>query len=89
MDKVERSAVVKRLLCTLCSLGTLGGYGCLIGGVGGYLFGRGRPLFALGGFIAGSMLAWAAIRLWQSYLKDIEILSQRERESCEDDIGNE
>jgi hypothetical protein len=71
---LENRAVVKRLTCLLCSMGTLGCYSYLIGGVGGYLFGRGRPFTALTGFVCGTLLAFAAIKSWRCYLKDIDEL---------------
>lgn len=78
MDSIERRAVAKRLGCMICSLSSLGGFGSLVAGVGGYLFGKGRPLFAAAGAAAGVVLAAAALYLWKGYLKDIEILSLRD-----------
>ena len=73
---LENRAVAKRLTCLLCSIGTIGGYSYLIGGVGGYLFGHGRPFVALAGFIVGTTLAFVAIQSWRSYLKDVDALDR-------------
>ncbi len=72
---LENRAVAKRLTCLLCSIGTIGAFSYLIGGVGGYLFGKGRPFVALTGFVVGTILAFVAIRSWRSYLKDVDALT--------------
>jgi hypothetical protein len=74
--KLETQATLKRIATLLCSIGTLVGYGYLIGGFGGYLFGRGRPMTAAVGFFAGSALAYAAIYIWRSYLNDLSLLDE-------------
>lgn len=77
--KLEKRATVKRLGTMLCSIGTIVCYGYMIGGVGGYMFDRGRPLVSAAGLAAGSALAWAAIKLWKSYLVDADKLNEADR----------
>lgn len=79
----ENRAVMKRLACLLCSLGTLVCYSYLVGGVGGYLVGQGRPLEAAAGFVSGTALALAAVALWRSYLGDIAMLAEARDEAEE------
>ncbi|MDR3332077.1 MAG: hypothetical protein LBT08_05555 [Synergistaceae bacterium] len=76
--KLETRATIKRLATLFCSVGTVICYGYLIGGVGGYLAGKGRPVTAALGFFAGSALAAIAIKLWKSYMKDLEDLDGEE-----------
>lgn len=75
---IETRATLKRMATMFCSIGTLAGYSYLIGGVGGYLFDKGRPLLAAAGFIAGTLLALIALRFWKSYLVDVEILNEKD-----------
>lgn len=78
--KLENSITLKRIGCMLCSLGTIWCYSYLVGGTGGYLFGKGEPIVALAGFIGGTALAACAFALWRSYLRDLAQLAERERE---------
>lgn len=78
-SNLEKRATWKRLGTLLCSIGTVVSYGYLIGGTGGYLMGRGRPLVAAAGLIGGTLLAWAAIKLWRSYLTDVSELNERDK----------
>ena len=73
---LETRATLKRIATLLCSIGTLVGYGYLVGGFGGYLLGRGRPMTAAAGFLAGSALAYAAVRIWRSYMDDLSRLDE-------------
>jgi hypothetical protein len=82
---LENRAVAKRLTCLLCSIGTIGCYSYLIGGVGGYLFGRGRPFVALAGFVCGTLLALAAIKSWRGYLKDLDAIDALDKPAAQDD----
>ncbi|MDR3354119.1 MAG: hypothetical protein LBO21_03710 [Synergistaceae bacterium] len=82
---LETRITLKRITTLLCSIGTLVGYGYLIGGFGGYLFGRGRPMTAVVGFLAGSALAYAAISMWRSYLDDLSLLDERGGENSSGD----
>ena len=76
---IENRATTKRIITLLCSMGTIVCYGYLIGGVGGYLFGKGRPILALCGFLSGTILAGIALRIWKSYLVDVELLNEADR----------
>ncbi len=76
---LETRATTKRLATLLCSIGTIVCYSYLLGGVGGYLFGRGRPVTATLGFVSGTILACLAMLLWKSYLADVDRLAERER----------
>lgn len=87
MMKLDERATLKRIVCMLCSIGTLAGYSFLVAGTGGYLFGEGRPLTAAAGAAAGTMMAVIAIKIWQSYLRDLEELSRRERADAEEKRG--
>ena len=82
---LETRTTAKRLATLLCSIGTIVGYSYLIGGTGGYLLGRGRPFIAAAGFVAGSILAFVAIKIWRSYLQDVALLNEKERLAKEDD----
>jgi hypothetical protein len=82
---LETKATLKRITVLLCSIGTLVGYGYLIGGFGGYLFERGRPVTAVIGFFAGSAFACAAIFIWRSYLEDLSILGETDKEDSSGD----
>lgn len=77
----------KRMLILYLSLGTIIAYGYALGGAGGYLFGKGRPFVAAGGLVCGTLCAWAALRLWRSYLNDIEA-NDAHADHTADDNGN-
>jgi hypothetical protein len=68
----------KRISVLLLSFGSIIGYGYALGGLGGYLFDRGRPLVIAAGLIGGTISAIAAIAVWRRYLEDI-------RRECEED----
>ena len=72
---IEKRATLKRIVTLICSMGTIVCYGYLIGGVGGYLFGQGRPVMALCGFASGTLLAGIALKIWKSYLADVDLLN--------------
>ena len=76
--KLENRATLKRIATLLCSIGTIVGYGYLLAGTGGYLLGRGRPLVAVLGFLSGTALAFIAIKIWRSYLTDLDLLAAQE-----------
>ncbi|MDR1915203.1 MAG: hypothetical protein LBQ58_01345 [Synergistaceae bacterium] len=69
---LETRIAAKRIMTLMASMGTILCYGYALGGVGGYLVGRGSPFIAAAGIISGSLLAFAAIRIWKSYLSDLE-----------------
>lgn len=77
--ELEKRATGKRLGTTLCSIGTIVCYGYMIGGMGGYLFDKGRPFVAVAGFLGGSVLAWIAMKLWRGYLVDAAELNERDK----------
>ena len=76
---IEKRATIKRIVTLLCSMGTIVCYGYLVGGVGGYLFGAGRPGVALFGFLSGTVLAGIALKIWKSYLTDVDLLNELEQ----------
>ena len=80
---LEKRATGKRLATLLCSIGTIVSYGYLIGATGGYLVGSGKPFVAVIGFIAGSFLAWVAVKIWRSYLIDAVELNERDKRRAE------
>lgn len=85
---LQNRVVLKRIATLLCSMGTIVSYSYLIGGMGGYLMGRGRPFVALTGFVVGSLLAFIAIKIWRSYLEDVNELNETDHykpEECDDD----
>lgn len=86
MDIAHR-ATLKRLCTLICSIGTIVCYGYLLGGTGGYLFGQGRPLTALAGFVGGTLLAVVALRVWKSYLGDVQVLNEREGRNGANDVA--
>ena len=77
--KLENRATMKRIATLLCSIGTIVCYGYLLAGTGGYLLGRGRPLIAVLGFLSGTILAFIAVKIWRSYLADIDLLWGHEK----------
>ncbi len=76
----------KRLLVLFLSIGTIVAFGYALGGMGGYLYGKGRPLVVAAGLIGGCVSACAALRLWKSYLEDI---AREDREAAERKIEAE
>ena len=54
--------------------------GQAIAGMGGYLVGRGRPMYVLLGLCGGAVFSYAAIAVWKSYIKDITAADALERE---------
>ncbi|MDR3279688.1 MAG: hypothetical protein LBT23_04170 [Synergistaceae bacterium] len=73
---VETSITVKRIATLICSMTVIVFFGYALGGVGGYLMGRGQPRTIAWGLAGGSLLAYMAIRIWRSYLKDVESAEQ-------------
>jgi hypothetical protein len=71
---IETRATAKRIMTLLSSIGTIACYGYALGCVGGYLAGQGRPFAAAAGIISGSLLAFAAIKIWRSYIADLELI---------------
>lgn len=70
----------KRLLVLFLSIGTIVAFGYALGGMGGYLYGKGRPLVVAAGLVCGCVSACAALRIWKTYLEDI---AREDREIAE------
>lgn len=66
------NANMKRLAVLLLSIGTLVLYGHAIAGLGGYLWGKGRPFMIAYGLVGGTATAIAALFVWKLYLKELE-----------------
>lgn len=62
----------KRLLVLFLSFGTIIAFGYALGGLGSYMFGEGRPLIIAAGLAGGAVSAFIALKVWRSYLDDIE-----------------
>lgn len=62
----------KRLLVLFLSFGTIIAFGYALGGLGGYIFGQGKPLTIAAGLIGGIISALLALKIWKSYLDDLE-----------------
>jgi hypothetical protein len=77
---VESSAILKRVATLICSMLTIICMGYAVGGAGGYLAGKGRPLAILLGLAGAAVSACASFSVWRSYLKDAEFLNRREKE---------
>jgi hypothetical protein len=74
----ETVMTLKRIGTLLMSMAVIVFYGYALGGLGGYLFGQGRPFTIAWGLSGGSVLAYAALRLWQSYLRDVDSAAGRD-----------
>ena len=61
-----------RLVVLVLSIGSVVGYGYALGGLGGYLLGRGNPWYVAGGLVGGTVAALGALRLWKAYLRELE-----------------
>jgi hypothetical protein len=77
---LETSATLKRIATLICSMTVIVCLGYAIGGAGGYLVGKGRPLVILLGLSGGAVFTCASLRIWQAYLKDAAILNARDEE---------
>ena len=64
--------MTKRLTVLVLSFTTIIAYGYALGGLWGYLLGAGKHLVIAAGTIGGTLCALAALRIWRSYLDDIE-----------------
>lgn len=54
------------------SFGTIIAFGYALGGLGGYIFDRGKPLVIAAGLGGGIVLAILALKVWRVYLDDLE-----------------
>lgn len=61
----------KRILVLCLSFSTIVSYGYALGGLGGYLLGKGKPLVIAAGFIGGTICAVLALRIWKVYIEEI------------------
>jgi hypothetical protein len=77
---VEHKIILKRITTLICSMTVMACFGQAIAGMGGYLVGRGRPMYVLLGLCGGAVFSCAAIAVWKSYLKDVMAANARERE---------
>lgn len=64
--------MTKRLLVLFLSFGTIIAFGYALGGLGGYMYDKGKPLVIAAGLIGCCASAAAAMKIWRSYLTDIE-----------------
>lgn len=75
----------KRLLVLFLSFGTIIAFGYALGGLGGYIFDRGKPLVIAAGLGGGIVSALLALRVWRIYLDDLEKEDKRTKLKTEDD----
>ena len=69
----------RRLAVLLLSIGSVVGFGYALGGLGGYLLGKGDMRYVAGGLTGGFAAALGALRLWKDYLAELaEEISDRE-----------
>ncbi|MEG1641694.1 MAG: hypothetical protein RR272_01145 [Synergistaceae bacterium] len=64
--------IKKRIAVLMLSFATLISFGKAIKGLGGYLINQGNPLLIATGLTSGIVFACLAIKIWKSYLNDIE-----------------
>ena len=62
----------KRLLVLFLSFGTIIAFGYALGGLGGYIFDKGKPLVIAAGLGGGILSALLALKVWRVYLDDLE-----------------
>ena len=63
----------KRLLVLFLSFGTIIAFGYALGDLGGYMCSeRASLLLSLAGLTGGALSGFMALRIWRSYLDDIE-----------------
>jgi hypothetical protein len=80
---IENRATAKRIATLVCSVSVIILYGYAIGGAGSYLAGDGHPWPIAWGLVGGSVLVFAAFKIWRSYLEDVVILNEREKKDEE------
>ena len=76
----EKRVTLKRIATMLCAVAVLFFLGHAVGGVGGYLAGRGRPDVVLWGALGAVVFTWLSFFIWKSYLRDIAFLEERDEE---------
>lgn len=79
----------KRLLVLFLSFGTIIAFGYALGGLGGYMFDRGKPLVIAAGLIGGIFSAFLALKIWRTYLDDIDRENEETRLRNENDSTKE
>jgi hypothetical protein len=77
---IETAAIFKRVATMICSIAVIVCLGYAIGGAGGYLVGRGRPLVILMGLAGGAVFTYLSFRIWRLYLEDVEVLNGQDKE---------
>lgn len=66
----------------ILSFATIVGYGYALGGLGSYAVGVPKPWPIALGLSGGTLSALAALRIWKTYLEDIE--REKQSEDAED-----
>ncbi len=61
------------------SFGTIIAFGYALGGLGGYIFDRGKPLVIAAGLGGGIISALLALKIWRIYLDDLEEEEEEEK----------
>jgi len=64
--------MLKRLLVLFLSFGTIIAFGYALGGLGGYMFDKGKPLVIAAGLVGGLVSGSLAMIIWRTYLNDID-----------------
>ncbi len=79
----------KRLLVLFLSFGTIIAFGYALGGLGGYMFDQGKPKVIAAGLIGGIVSAYIALKVWRTYLDDIDRENEDARLRAENDHPKE
>lgn len=66
----------RRLAVLILSIGSVVGFGYALGGLGGYLLGKGDMRYVAGGLTGGFAAALGALRLWKDYLAELAELAE-------------
>ncbi|MDR1581291.1 MAG: hypothetical protein LBS35_13125 [Synergistaceae bacterium] len=77
---IERKIILKRIITLICSMMVMVCLGRAIAGMGGYLVGRGRPMYVLLGLCGAAAFSYAAVAVWKNYLEDVTAANARGRE---------
>lgn len=62
----------KRLIVLILSISTIVAYGYALGGLGSYAMGVPKPVPIAAGLACGTAFAALALKLWKSYLEELE-----------------
>ena len=79
----------KRLLVLFLSFGTIIAFGYALGGLGGYMFDQGKPKVIAAGLIGGLASAFIALKIWRTYLDDIDRENEEAKMRTENDRPKE